>query len=321
MKKLSIVVPVYQNEPNLPKTVPTLLALSSKLPNLEIEIVFVNDGSRDRSLQILQEMAAAHPEIKVISLTRNFGQTPATQAGLRFASGDCAVIVSCDLQEPPEKIVDMVNAWQSGAKYVIGERVKRAEGWKHRTVSSFYWRIVRWFAFRDFPSMGYDFCLLDRQVIQDIISINEKNSSIFVLIYWFGYRPVRIPIEREVRQRGKSQWGIANKIRFTVDTLIGFTYVPSRFITYTGFLSAFLAACYLVFMFVYWGVYREAPQGWMTVVSLVVIFGSLILVSLGILSEYLLRILDETRKRPLYVVDSVLASKAKETSREVDYGQ
>ena len=306
-RTLSIVVPVYQNEANLHDTVPKLLGLRGLLPDYALELVFVEDGSRDASFRILGEYAAQYPDIvRVVKLTRNFGQTPAIQAGLRHARGDCVGVISADLQEPWELFADMVKEWERGAKFVMGERQARAEGRGHQFVSGIYWRLIRRFVFADFPSMGYDFCLLDRQVVDDVNRINEKNSSIFVLIYWLGYRPVRLPIMRRLRGKGSSQWRLPKKLSFTLDTLIGFTYLPARFITVLSFGLTGLCFTYLAFALGSWFWLRAAPPGWMTEVGLVTLLGAMILFALGIISEYLLRILDEARKRPPYVVERVL---------------
>jgi glycosyltransferase involved in cell wall biosynthesis len=306
-KTLSIVIPVYQNEANLDDTVPRLYALRQRLPGYEVELVFVEDGSRDRSFEILSRYAREYPGVvQVVKLTRNFGQTPAIQAGLKHARGDCVGIISADLQEPHELLVDMVRAWEQGAKFVIGERQSRTESLLHRATSGIYWRLIRRFAFADFPAMGYDFCLLDRRVVEDVDRINEKNSSIFVLIYWLGYRAVRLPITRSVRDKGKSQWRLWSKVRFTLDTLVGFTYVPARFITFMGFTAAMACLAYLAVVVFVWVSYNAAPPGWATVVGLLSLLGAMILFSLGIVSEYLLRILDEARKRPPYVVEQVI---------------
>lgn len=303
----SVVVPVYQNEQNLPKTVPALLALGGRVPGYRLELVFVDDGSRDQSLAILKGFAVANPDsVRVVKLSRNFGQTPAIQAGLRFARGDCVGIISADLQEPQEIFVQMLAEWERGAKFVIGERAIREESRLHQLVSGFYWLLIRKLAFPAFPALGYDFCLLDRQLVDDINRINEKNSSIFVLIYWLGYRPVRIPIARRVRKTGVSQWRIWTKVRFTLDTLIAFTYLPARAISVMGFAIGLVCVAYLGFLLVNWYVYRAAPPGWMTVTGLLTLLGAMLLFSLGIISEYLLRILDEARKRPPFVVDEVV---------------
>jgi dolichol-phosphate mannosyltransferase len=305
--RLSIVVPVFQNEANLPETVPALLSLQDKLPSYDLELVFVDDGSRDRSYEILADFAVQHPGVvRVIRLSRNFGQTPAVQAGLRHARGDCVGIISADLQEPYEMFIDMVSYWERGARFVMGERQDREESRIHQLISGIYWRLIRRLAFPDFPKMGYDFCLLDRQVVEDINRINEKNSSIFVLIYRLGYAPVRLPIVRRLRSKGKSQWRFWSKIAFTVDTLIGFTYLPARTITFLGFATAVLCLVYLANVLTVWYLFSEAPPGWMTVIGLITLLGALLLFSLGIVSEYLLRILDEARKRPPFVVESVI---------------
>lgn len=312
-KKFSIVVPVYYNERNLPATIPALLQLQLLLVEFQLELVFVDDGSKDASRALLQTASRDYPNIiKVILLTRNFGQTAAIQAGLRHASGDCVGIISCDLQEPHGRFVEMVTAWTQGALFVIGERIGRAEEKTHQAASGLYWKLVRRFAFPDFPPIGYDFCLLDRQVVQDINRINEKNSSIFVLIYWLGYQPYRVPIERSLRKEGKSQWNFWKKIHFTADTLIGFTYLPSRLITFMGLVSGSLCILYLVVITLQVVIMRAAPQGWATLAGLLLLLGAAILFSLGILSEYILRILDETRKRPPFVVEKIIGPSADE---------
>lgn len=303
----SIVVPVYQNRDNLDSTAAQLLALGAELPGYELELVFVEDGSTDGSREKLAELAARHPrQIRVVMLTRNYGQNAAIQAGLRYAQGAVVGVISCDLQEPHRKFIEMLALWTAGHKFVIGERTERSEGWWHRQVSSIYWRLLRRYAFRNYPPMGYDFCVLDRQVVEAVNQINEKNSAIFVLIFWLGYTPARVPIAREVRQSGRSQWGLWRKIHFTLDTLIGFTHTPARLITVMGLSVAGLSLLYLIFVLYRWATTSTAPLGWITVVGLVTLLGSLNLFAIGILSEYLLRILDETRKRPAYVVDTVL---------------
>ncbi|MEN6374693.1 MAG: glycosyltransferase family 2 protein [Smithella sp.] len=309
----SIVVPVYQNAKNLYQNVPKLLTLKDMLPVYELELIFVDDGSSDGSFDILKSFVAKNPEhIKIIKLARNFGQTPAIQAGLRYAHGQCVGIISADLQEPYELFVDMLKKWEEGAKFVMGERCHREEHKRHQMISSIYWTLVRRFALPDFPKMGYDFCLIDRQVVDNINQINEKNSSVFVLIYWLGYRPVRIPIIRSLRNEGESQWHLWKKINFTIDTIFNFTLLPARLITFSGITMACFCFLYFLRMFILWFLYHETPPGWMSVIGLLSMFGALLLFSIGIVSEYLLRILDESRKRPPYVVEDVIKIEANE---------
>lgn len=317
-KTFSIVVPVFQNEANLADTIAALLELGQALPQYRLELIFVDDGSRDGSLQLLTDYAKRYPaEITVVKLARNFGQTPAIQAGLRQASGDCVGIISADLQEPHRLFLDMVKHWETGAKFVIGERQRRLESRRHQLVSGIYWNLIRRFAFPEFPNLGYDFCLLDRQVVEDINRINEKNSSIFVLIYWLGYEPVRLPITRAAREKGASQWRFWKKITFTMDTLIGFTYLPARFILVVSFAMAGLSVLYFAVVLARWYHFNAAPPGWWTVVGLITMLGSLTLFALGIVSEYLLRTLDEARKRPPYVIEHVIGGRGLEATDPV----
>ena len=309
MKIFSIVVPVYNNGANLPETIPALLALQATLPGYDLELVLVDDGSQDGSRAAILDFASRLPEqICAVLLTRNFGQNAAIQAGLRQAKGDCVGVISCDLQEPHEQFVAMLRAWEQGAQFVLGERVERAENWLHRTISGCYWHLLRRFAFADYPPMGFDFCLLDRQVVDEVNQINEKNSSIFTLIYWLGHAPHRVPVRRVQRTKGTSQWDVWGKIKFTTDTLIGFTYLPARLITYAGLLSSLLCLVYLAVVVAQTLFLRRGPVGWATLAGLILLLGASLLFSLGILSEYLLRILDETRRRPTFVVERVITS-------------
>lgn len=302
----SIVVPVFQNRDNLDAATEQLLSLGRDLPGYRLELVFVDDGSTDGSRERLRELAQQHPQqLRIVFLTRNYGQNAAVQAGLRHARGAAVGVISCDLQEPHRKFIDMLALWSAGHKFVIGERTERSEGWLHRQISSVYWRLLRRYAFRDYPAMGYDFCLLDRQVVDAVNQINEKNSAIFVLIYWLGFTPARVPIARELRKSGRSQWNLTRKVAFTLDTLIGFTVLPSRIITGLGLGTALAAGLYLVYALYRWATSHTAPLGWMSVVGLVTFLGAMTLFALGILSEYLLRILAEVRNRPPYVVEHV----------------
>lgn len=320
-KTFSIVVPVFNNEANIPETVPSLLALASELPGYRLELVFIEDGSSDRSYELLEAQRLSHPDaITVVKLTRNFGQTPAVQAGLQHATGDVVGVISADLQEPYEMFPEMIRAWERGAKFVIGERVEREESALHRMISGIYWWLIRRYAFPDFPPLGFDFFVMDRQLVEDLNRIGEKNSSIYCLVYWLGYRAVRVPVIRRVRTRGRSQWGLRRKIRITIDTLVGFTTLPSRIITFTAFALGAASIAYLVFALWRWAVSQTAPAGWMTVVGLLTLIGAAILFALGIVSEYLLRILLEQKRRPSYVIertDSARSSNGQSNGKEL----
>ena len=303
----TIVVPVYQNAKNLEITVPCLLSLQESLPKYSLELIFVDDGSTDHSCQIISRFAKENPGVvKGLKLTRNFGQSAAIAAGLSVSRGHWVVIISADLQEPYQVIPRMVQSWENGSRFVIGERVYRPEGLAHRALSGIYWWLIRKFAFSNFPRMGFDFCLIDRKMVTYINDAAEKNTSIFALIYWLGFEPTRIPIDRLARLHGESQWTFKKKLGVTIDTLVGFSNLPARFITLCSFATMTGLFVYGVFIYAVWLSSSEPPPGWMTLVGLILILGSMILFALGIISEYLLRILDASRKRPLIVEEEMI---------------
>lgn len=308
MKKFSIIVPVYQNELNLDSSVPTLLKLSDDILdkyNIETKIIFVNDGSTDKSDKILENYYKSNPSrINVLKLSRNFGQTPAIQAGISHADSDCVGIISADLQDPPEMFMDMLKYWLDGEDYVIAERIQRKESWLHRSLSGLYWKMIANFSMSGFPKGGYDFCLFDKKISKLVAQNQEKNTSIFPLLFWFGFKPKVMLYQREIREHGRSTWTFLKKIRLTIDTIIAFTYLPSRVISLSAITTSFLAFVYSIVVFFIW-LFGDgkAPDGWTTIALLILIIGGVVLFGLGIICEYLLRILDEVRKRPNYVID------------------
>lgn len=309
-KTFSIVVPVYQNEANLDDTIPKLLSLQESLSSYNLELVFVDDGSTDKSFEVLLKYQLCYPaKIKIVKLTKNFGQTPATQVGLREADGDCIGIISADLQDPYELFATMVAKWETGTKLVIAEREKREEGKWHSFISGLYWKMINRYAIKDFPIGGFDFCLMDKKVRDDIVRINEKNTSIFPLIFSLGYDYDILPFTRKLRSAGKSQWTFSKKVKLTIDTFVGFTYLPVRIISLLGIITSIATFLYSLLIFLRWLILGSTVAGWTTIAILVSMLGGLILLSLGIISEYLWRILDETRKRPNFVIDRVIENK------------
>lgn len=305
--KISIIVPVYQNELNLHNSIKTLLSLNNKFNELDydLEIIFVDDGSTDKSYEVLKEYQDIS-NILIIKLTRNFGQIPAIQAGLKYASGNYIGIISADLQDPPELFLEMVSYLAKGNKLVIAERISRDESFFRKITSSLYWKLIKKFSMKDFPAGGFDFCMFDKQVANEINNTYEKNTNIFPLIFWLGFKPIVIPYERKKRDMGKSTWTFIKKVKITIDTIIGFTYLPTRIISIGAISTSILALFYSIYIFTLWATgYSQAPDGWTTIAILILIIGGMILFALGIIGEYLLRILDEVRNRPNYVIDKI----------------
>lgn len=308
-RTFSIVVPIYFNELNIPDTVPRLLALRDALPEYHVELVFVDDGSEDGSLAALRHFQEQHPAtIRVVKLTRNFGSMAAIQAGLTIATGDCVGMIAADLQDPPELFVDMLRHWEQGCKAVFAVRADREESLGQTLFSNMYYAMLRRFALRGYPEGGFDFFLIDRQVVNEINAIREKNTNLMSLIYWLGYRTATIPYVRRARQKGKSRWTLSKKVKLFIDSFVAFSYVPIRFLSALGLLVALSAFTYASWVFYHWAV-RDIPvKGYAPTVILVALTAGLQMMMLGVLGEYLWRTLDESRRRPPFVIDEVFTS-------------
>jgi dolichol-phosphate mannosyltransferase len=313
MKVFSIIIPVYYNELNLPDTIPQLLNLTRELTNLRLELVFVNDGSGDRSLDILLDFQAGHPEtISVINLTRNFGSMAAIQAGFTVATGDCVGMISADLQDPPELFLDMLRHWQNGSKAIFAVRQDREESGLQKFFSNGYYSLIRRLAIKDYPNGGFDFFLVDRQVIEELNEIWEKNTNIMTLIYWLGHKPVLIPYIRRTRKKGKSRWTLTKKIKLFIDTFVAFSYFPIRALSLTGLLVAIGSFLYGMFILFYWLSYGIPVQGYVPIMLVITFTSGIQMTMLGVLGEYLWRTLDEVRRRPPFVIDEIYVAKPPE---------
>jgi polyisoprenyl-phosphate glycosyltransferase len=304
--RLSIIVPVYYNELNLPETIPHLRALAGSLPGYELELVCVDDGSKDASLRLLEEHQAQGPGgMTIVKLTRNFGTMGALQAGLMHATGDCVGMISADLQDPPELFLEMVRRWEQGNKVVLAVRADRDEPLSQRLFANAYYALVRRFALPGYPEGGFDFFLVDRQVVLDLNRICEKNTNLMSLIFWLGYRPVLLPYVRRAREKGHSRWTLSKKIKLFIDSFVAFSYVPIRFLSATGLLVASTAFVYGAYVFFAWLVQDIPVRGFAPIIIVLALTSGLQMTMLGVLGEYLWRTLDETRGRPAYVIDEV----------------
>jgi dolichol-phosphate mannosyltransferase len=303
MPELSLVVPVFHNEENLPDLVP---ALERATEGLDVEFVFVDDGSRDRSWDWLVQWAAREPRLTAVKLSRNFGSFTACAAGLAHARGKAAVIISADLQDPPELIPEMVRQWHAGHEVVMAVRNRREEPWLQRALAGAYYRLMRRWALRDMPVGGFDFCLVDRKVIDTVTRVEERNTSLMGLILWTGYRRAEIPYTRRAREKGRSMWTLTKKLKYFADSLVAFSYVPIRLMQLVGILIALFGFAWAAVIVVLRLRNAIAIEGWSALMVVVLVLGGLQLVTLGVLGEYLWRTLDEAKRRPLYLVDRVV---------------
>lgn len=305
MKKFSIVVPIYYNESNIPHTIPELKKLENFLPGYNLEFIFVDDGSGDNSFQLLLEERKKDDRIKIIKLSKNFGAMCAIQAGISFTTGDCIGIINADIQDPPELFVEMVKKWEKGSKIVIATRKDREDSFLQKLFSNLFYFLMASFAIKDYPKGGFDFVLFDKQIATEINRISEKNTNIMSLIFWLGYKKSFIYYVRKKRIYGKSKWTLSKKVKLFIDSFIAFSYAPIRFISFFGLITACMSFLYGAYTIIDSILGKIPVQGFTTLIAVITFLLGLIMVMLGIIGEYLWRILDETRKRPSYIVDEI----------------
>lgn len=301
--KISIVIPVYFNEDNL---IPLYNDIKKKIIDVidyEYEIVMVNDGSKDQSFEVMKKLASQDSNIKIISLSRNFGSHAAILCGLEKSTGDCAVIKAADMQEPTELILDMVESWKKGNNVVLAVREGRDESVSQTMFANLYYWIVRKTSLPTMPKTGFDVYLLDRKVINVLLSLDERNSALTGQILWSGFKTSTVSYTRKAREIGTSRWTLKKKIRLVADTLFSFSTLPITIVTTIGsisFLGALIWAV-VVLGFKLYGMINV--EGWTLLFIFNLFSFGVIMLTLGILGEYLWRTFDASRNRPPYIIE------------------
>ncbi len=302
MSKLSIIVPVYWNSDTL-----MLLYQDMKEKILhkleEYEIVFVDDGSGDNSWEIMNQIRGMDENVRLVRLSRNFGEHAAILAGLSVCTGDCAVTKQADLQEDSELILQLYEKWKEGNKVVLAVRAERDEGAVKKFFANLYYTLMRKLVVKDMPKGGFDCYLLDRQVIEVLLMLDEKNSALTLQVLWVGFKSDRVYFHRKNREIGKSRWTLSKKVKLVVDSMMSFSYFPVRFMSFLG--SAYAIAA------VVWGIVLVAQKvsgvedmpGWTSLMVLMLFSFGVIMVMLGLLGEYIWRALDASRNRPPFLID------------------
>lgn len=301
--KISVVIPVYYNQDNLN---PLYMDIKEKLYShneYDWELVMVNDGSKDGSYVVMQELAALDDKIRIISLSRNFGSHAAIFCGLSECTGDCAVVKAADLQEPTELVLDMVESWKKGNNVVLAVRKGREESSRQTLFANLYYWLVRKTALPAMPKGGFDVYLLDRKVITVLRALDEKNSALTGQILWSGFKTEQIYYTRLAREIGTSKWTLKKKIRLVTDTLFSFSTLPIKVVTVIGSLSFFGSLIWAVLEFVFKLIGLIEVSGWTTLFIFNLFSFGVIMMTLGILGEYLWRTFDASRNRPPYIIE------------------
>lgn len=301
--KLSIVIPVYYNEDNLLSLYADIKKKVIDVIDYEYEIVMVNDGSLDNSYQIMEELAKADAHIRIISLSRNFGSHAAILCGLSYCTGDCAVVKAADLQEPTELILEMVNSWKQGNNVVLAVRQDRKESLGQKLFANMYYWLVRKTALPQMPKGGFDVYLLDRKVINVLENLDEKNSALTGQILWSGFKTDTIYYTRLARKIGTSKWTFRKKIRLVMDTLFSFSTLPISLVLGVGVCSFAGAIVWAVIVLICKLTGGIPVSGWTTLFIFNLASFGIIMLTLGVLGEYLWRTFDASRNRPPYIIE------------------
>lgn len=306
LPKYSFIVPIYNEEENIGEMYRRISQVMNQMDG-DVELCLVNDGSRDRSLKMMRELHQKDPRVVYLSLARNFGHQIAVTAGLNFVRGQVIVILDADLQDPPELILEMVELWRNGYHIVYAQRIKRRqEGWFKRFTAYAFYRILKRLADVDIPTDTGDFCLLDRQVVDVLNAMPERNRYIRGLRSWAGFNQTAVRFERDPRFAGDVKYTFRKSFALAINGIVSFSKEPLRLSTYLGLLAAIvsLLMCLLV---LYWRIFTpDSPLTGITIILIAVFFlGAVQLVSIGILGEYIGRIYEEAKQRPLYTLSEV----------------
>ena len=313
---ISVVVPVYNEAEGISKFHGRTSTALSAIEGADWEIVYVDDGSRDSSLEQLETFAEKEPRVAVVKLSRNFGHQTAITAGLDHAEGDCVVFIDADLQDPPELIGDMFALWADGFDVVYGRRARRdgETRMKLMTAAAFY-RTLRAMTNIDIPQDVGDFRLISRRVADQLRGMREQDRYVRGLVSWVGFRQTELLYNRDERIAGETKYPYRKMIRFALDGITSFSTVPLKLATWLGYASSALGFLYLASVFVQ-KLLGYTVQGWATIMVALLFFAGVQLVCLGIIGEYIGRIFTEIKGRPLYVVDRVTRGEA-DSPREV----
>lgn len=310
MKKISILIPCYNEEQSLPLLYPELVKLMDANPGYEWGLMFVNDGSKDNTLTVLQQLRQQDSRVNYVDLSRNFGKEAAMLAGFDHVSGDCMVIIDADLQHPPTLIPEMIKWWEQGYDDVYAKRKSRGkESWLRKRLSLQFYKILqRSSRYEVLQNVG-DFRLLDRCCINALKQLRESERYTKGMYSWIGFKKKEIEFEQGDRIAGESSWNYRQLFSFAIDGITSFTNAPLRISTVVGFVVSLCAFLYMIYVFFKAVIFGDPVQGYPTLVILILFLGGIQLLSLGIIGEYIGRIYNETKNRPDYIVREINGEK------------
>lgn len=302
---LSIIIPVYNEEKTIDELYRRLIETLNTL-NLETEMIFINDGSKDKTLKKIEDLRLKDKRIKILSFSRNFGHQVAISAGIDFASGKAAIIMDADLQDPPELIPDLIKKHDEGFEVIYAKRKKRQDSFFKTITAKIFYKTLSLLSTTKIPEDTGDFRLIDRKVIDTLKRLKEKSRFVRGLTSWIGFRQTYIEFERDKRFAGETNYPLNKMIKLAIDSITGFSYKPLRLATYLGFIAAllgFFSGIYAIGLKIWEP--NTTVSGWTTLMIAVFFMGGVQLIILGIIGEYIGRIYTETQDRPLYIIDKM----------------
>ena len=317
MKKISILIPAYNEEAVLDTLYTRLGTLANELKKYDFEFLFVNDGSRDKTLKIIREFADIDTRVSYVNLSRNFGKEIAMIAGLDHVTGDATVIIDADLQDPPELIPEMIKHWEDGYDDVFARRNSReGETWFKKWSSKTFYQILEKVSHVPIQKDTGDFRLLDRRAVDALRQMRESQRYTKGMFSWVGFHKKEVTYDRDARAAGETKWNYPRLINFAIDGITSFTTAPLRLSTYVGFVVSVIAFVYLLVIIFQTILFGNDIAGYPSTLAVILFLGGVQLLSLGIIGEYIGRIFNETKQRPLYFIEEYHHGAHKKTRRK-----
>ncbi|MBX7226883.1 MAG: glycosyltransferase family 2 protein [Chitinophagales bacterium] len=302
MIHISVIIPIYNEEGNIPLLYERLTAVVSDITD-QYEFIFINDGSKDNSFQIIKSLSIKDKAIRYIDFSKNFGHQIAVSAGLDNCKGDCVVIIDADLQDPPELIPELYAKWKAGNEVVFARRKERkGESWLKKKTATWFYDLLNRLTNVKIPKEAGDFRIIDRKIVDIIKSMPEKNKFLRGQIAWAGYNQTDVEYIRQERHSGKTNYTFARMFQLAFDGITSFSNLPLRLATWMGFLVSAVAFVVIIYTLYTKYVLQSAEKGWSSMMVSILFIGGVQLICLGIIGEYIGRILDNVRDRPLYLI-------------------
>ena len=304
MKKISIVIPMYNEHEIANMCYKRINEVIKQLNNYEYEIIFINDGSKDNTQLILEEIAKEDKNVKILSFSRNFGHQAAVTAGIKYVTGDAIVIMDADLQDPPELIPDMLKLWEDGNEVIYGKRkARKGESLFKLMTAKMFYNTLNALSDVDIPKDTGDFRLVDRKVVDTINNLPEHNKFLRGLFSWVGFKQEAFEYERQERFAGKTKYPLKKMIKLASDGIISFSTKPLKIVGGLGIITILISLIILIYSLISYFTGHSAQAGWTSLIETVTLLSGVQLLSLWIISEYIGRIYDDTKKRPQYIID------------------